>query len=98
MDEAFDLIFLQPDSLDGFEHRINRRMRTRWNLGDPGFGGITPDGNNVRKRPPMSVPTSHSLFKPFIPFLVRPLPSSAPNKTTTEATLLATQVAKSSWR
>src|SRR5882757_9555330 len=44
--------------------------------------------------PPISVPTSHSLFKPFIPFLVRPLPSSAPNKTTTEATLLATQVAK----
>jgi hypothetical protein len=50
MDEAFDLIFLQPDSLDGFEHRINRRMRTRRNLGDPGFGGIAPDGNDVRER------------------------------------------------
>src|SRR6185436_8221782 len=43
--------------------------------------------------PPISVPTSHSLFKPFIPFLVQPLPSSAPNKTT-EVTLLPAQVAK----
>src|ERR1051325_10025498 len=43
--------------------------------------------------PPMSVPTSHSLFEPFISFLGQPLPSSAPNQAR-EVTLLPAQVAK----
>src|SRR5882672_2601232 len=49
--------------------------------------------------PPISVPTSHFLFKPFISFLVQPLLSFSAHRTrpgaTTEATLLlAAQIAK----
>jgi hypothetical protein len=82
MDEAFDLILLQPDGLNGFEHRIDRRMRTRRNLGDPSFGAVTPDGNDVRERAPdidsdfpFPVQAVH-----FIPCSAIAFVLSAPNK------------------
>src|SRR5260370_10007767 len=50
MDETLDLALLQPYGLNGFEHRLHRRVRTRRNLGNAGFSGIMPDGTDIRER------------------------------------------------